>query len=292
MKHAYLILAHHEFDLLAFLIQSLDDPRNDIFLHIDKKVVACPVLQTKYANLYVLENRIDVRWGDVSIVEAELLLFQTAKDTDTYSHYHLLSGVDLPLQSQDDIHAFCLKNPQKQFIGYSQGHQGAHISRKVQRYHVFPKHFRSTGSLADKARQALRFLCLRLQFLFGIQRNNDIEFKKGTQWLSLTEDFVVYLLQQKQEILKRYQYTFCADEIFVQTTCWNSPFRKQIYDRTDEGRGSQRMIQWRDNQLYDWEDKDVEKLNTKDFLFARKFNSKHMELVRAIVEKVNSGKST
>ncbi len=291
MRHAYLILAHHEFHLLALLLQALDDPRNDIFVHIDKKVVEFSELQTKFANLYVLEDRMDVRWGDLSIVEAELLLFQTAKVCGAYSHYHLLSGVDLPLQSQDAIHAFCESHPAKQFIGYSQGDQAAHISRKVQRYHIFPKHFRSSGSVADKMRQALRFFFLRVQFIFGVKRNTDIEFKKGTQWLSLTEEFVVYLLQQKREILKRYRYSFCADEIFVQTACWNSPFRQQIYDLTDEGRGSQRLIHWRDNQLYDWEDKDVEKLNTKDFLFARKFNSKHMQLVRAIVQKVKIGKS-
>jgi len=288
MRHAYLILAHHEFDLLALLLQALDDPRNDIFVHLDKKVVDFPVLQTNLANLYMLEDRMDVRWGDVSIVEAELLLFQTAKECGAYSHYHLLSGVDLPLQSQDDIHAFCSQNLDKQFIGYSQGDQAAHISRKVQHYHIFPKHFRSTGSVADKTRQALRYLFLRMQLIFGILRNTDVEFKKGTQWLSLTEDFVVYLLQQKQEILKRYQYTFCADEIFVQTACWNSPFREQIYDLTDEGRGSQRLIQWRDNQLYDWGDKDVEKLNTNVFLFARKFNGRNMEVVTKLLEKIKS----
>jgi len=278
MRHAYLILAHHEFDLLVLLLQALDDPRNDIFVHIDKKVVEFPVLQTKLANLYMLKDRIDVRWGDVSIVEAELLLFQTAKEFGAYSHFHLLSGVDLPLQSQDTIHAFCASHPARQFIGYSQGDQRAHISRKVQRYHIFPKHFRATGSLADKMRQALRFLFLRLQFIFGVQRNTDIELKKGTQWLSLTDDFVTFLLQQKREILGRYQYTFCADEIFVQTACWNSPFRQQIYDLTDEGKGSQRFIQWLDNRLYDWELKDIEKLMGSSLLFARKFNGKNLKV--------------
>ena len=38
MKHAYLILAHHEFGLLQTLIDCLDDVRNDIYVHIDKTV--------------------------------------------------------------------------------------------------------------------------------------------------------------------------------------------------------------------------------------------------------------
>ena len=36
-RHAYLIMAHHEPDILKTLLQLLDDPRNEIFLHIDKK---------------------------------------------------------------------------------------------------------------------------------------------------------------------------------------------------------------------------------------------------------------
>ena len=32
MKHAYLIMAHHEFEVLGKLIQAIDDKRNDIFI--------------------------------------------------------------------------------------------------------------------------------------------------------------------------------------------------------------------------------------------------------------------
>ncbi len=36
-KHAYLIMAHNQWECLFELLKALDDPRNDIFLHIDKK---------------------------------------------------------------------------------------------------------------------------------------------------------------------------------------------------------------------------------------------------------------
>lgn len=38
MKHAYLIMAHNQFHILEVLLNLIDDERNDIFLHIDKKV--------------------------------------------------------------------------------------------------------------------------------------------------------------------------------------------------------------------------------------------------------------
>ena len=36
-KHAYLIVAHNNFYILEKLIRLIDDTRNDIYLHIDKK---------------------------------------------------------------------------------------------------------------------------------------------------------------------------------------------------------------------------------------------------------------
>lgn len=39
MKHAYCILAHSQWNQLQLLIDAIDDSRNDIYLHIDKKAV-------------------------------------------------------------------------------------------------------------------------------------------------------------------------------------------------------------------------------------------------------------
>ena len=37
MKHAYLIMAHNEFGILERIIKLIDDERNELFIHIDKK---------------------------------------------------------------------------------------------------------------------------------------------------------------------------------------------------------------------------------------------------------------
>lgn len=58
MKHAYLIMAHHEFEVLGKLVQAIDDKRNDIFIHFDGKLKNLPLLKAHYANLYILEKRI------------------------------------------------------------------------------------------------------------------------------------------------------------------------------------------------------------------------------------------
>ena len=42
MKHAYLILVHNDFEILGQLIRAIDDERNDIYIHFDRKVAHCP----------------------------------------------------------------------------------------------------------------------------------------------------------------------------------------------------------------------------------------------------------
>ena len=39
-KHAYCIMAHNNWEQLQLLVSAIDDSRNDIYLHIDKKSLA------------------------------------------------------------------------------------------------------------------------------------------------------------------------------------------------------------------------------------------------------------
>lgn len=280
MKHAYLILAHTDFSVLEALLQLIDDDRNDVYIHFDKKVKELPKLEMKNAQLIILENRVDVRWGDISVVWAELRLFESALKENNYSYLHLLSGVDLPLKPQDDIHVFFEKKNGKEFIGFSQYDYRKEVERKVNRYHLFPKHFRSNNLFL----KGLRAILLRFEFLFRYKRNTKINFKKGTQWVSITPAFAKYVLSKKEGLNNIYHHTFCSDEIFLQTLCWNSEFQKNIYDLTDESNGCVRMIGWKDGQLFDWTENDFEILMQSNAMFARKFNSKNKILIDAIIK--------
>ena len=286
MRHAYLIMVHHEFEILQHLLTALDDERNDLYIHVDKQVDTLPILHTKKAGLVVLENRIRVYWGDVSQVAAELRLFDAASKNGPYTYHHVLSGVDMPLKSQDYIHNFFALHQGKEFIGFTQGNLAEQIDRKVRRYHLFPRHFRAKQRPLDVSRAFLRALCLRLQYLSGYRRHTKMTFKKGTSWVSVTSHFVDLLLACKTEIMQLYQNSFCADEIFIHTFCWTSVFRERLFDPADEGHGCMRLVQWRNGQIVDWENKDYELLMNSDALFARKFNSGNMEVVDRILKAV------
>ena len=81
-KHAYLIIAHNEPEVLRTLLAMLDDVRNDIFVHIDRR--ACSVYESikdykvEHSALIFLEHPIAVYWGDISQVQVEYMLFERA----------------------------------------------------------------------------------------------------------------------------------------------------------------------------------------------------------------------
>ena len=49
MRHAYLIIAHAQWDQLERLLRLLDHPDNDLYIHIDRKARDCPVDQLRAA---------------------------------------------------------------------------------------------------------------------------------------------------------------------------------------------------------------------------------------------------
>lgn len=80
-KHAYLILAHSEPEILGILVSLLDDERNDIFIHIDKKSNIMDFLRVKTdrSNLFFLEERIDAKWGGEIFSGNRILVDENSK---------------------------------------------------------------------------------------------------------------------------------------------------------------------------------------------------------------------
>lgn len=80
--HAYMIIAHNQFELLEKLISALDDIRNDIYVHIDAKVKDFDFEHfegiAKYSKVTFTNERANITWGDFSQVKCEMLLLQTA----------------------------------------------------------------------------------------------------------------------------------------------------------------------------------------------------------------------
>ena len=67
-KHAYIIAAHDNLYILKKLIHLLDDPRNDLYVHIDIKCAEAEAWMSKVKTLFsklTFIKRRNVMWGGV-----------------------------------------------------------------------------------------------------------------------------------------------------------------------------------------------------------------------------------
>lgn len=287
-KHAYLIMADSNFHQLRQLVKLLDDFRNDIFIHIDKKVNFDPKdwnINTKYSNLYFIP-RIKVFWGGVSQIKCELELFEFAFNTEKYSYYHLLSGKDLPLQNQDYIHNFFKNHQGKEFVYFS-SLQDIEVNKAYERinhYHVFPEISvrRYRNRILKFGIKIYRFLETRVQRLckVNIQKNKNLKLGYGSNWVSISGSLVQMIVDEKQDILSTYNHSVLADEIFIQTFILN---KKDLVSRVfvgedgDYTRSYMRYIKFIRGKSSPkiWNYRDLEELieaKNEGYLFARKFD--------------------
>ena len=96
-KHALLIQAHQ--DISYFIKLAKIQPNVNFYVHMDAKSRDFPKTDLEnLANVILLSDRVSVRWGGFSQIEATLKLFETAFSNDDNAYFHLLSGEDVVLQ--------------------------------------------------------------------------------------------------------------------------------------------------------------------------------------------------
>ena len=228
VHHAWLIIAHNEFGILQRLISLLDAEGSDFFVHIDKKVQVLPVLSVEKGRLFLLQDRVDVRWGSVSQIQCEMTLFETAAANGPYDYYHIISGVTLPLKPKEEIDVFFQQHKGKSILtGFGQD-TPYQEKLKVRRFNLFLNYYASPKSLLRSASQFLWKSAIAVQRALGIETNRRKVFYKASNWLSLTQEAAQHILSRKDTILKTYRWSFCGDEYFVPSELMASPLRDRI----------------------------------------------------------------
>ncbi|MBQ6848088.1 MAG: glycosyl transferase [Clostridia bacterium] len=277
-RHAYLIMAHNNFEQLAMLCRLLDDERNDLYIMIDSKVPEPPTLNSLsdkgFTSGVYFTDRVDVRWGGYSQIKAELTLLETAlKNNVDYEYFHLLSGVDLPLKTNDQICNFFDQNKGKEFLHFceSEFSKGKSVTERASLYHFFQE---GAGRSKSGFWYFLEKLSLKFQRIIGINRLKDTSVYCGANWFSITSEFAKYILSNRDWIYKTFSNGFCVDELFLQTLIMNSPFRENLYRSIEDNdcHGNMRYIDWKRGNPYNWRLEDFDELIESDYLFARKFD--------------------
>ncbi|WP_394206278.1 beta-1,6-N-acetylglucosaminyltransferase [Lactococcus chungangensis] len=282
-------MADSNFSQLKSLIGILDDKRNDIFIHIDKKVTfdtGTLMHFCRKSNLYIIP-RIKVYWGGSSLMYCELNLFKYAHDLGKYDYYHLLSGKDFPLQSQDYIHNFFKQNEGVEFVHIA-NKNSMRINKVNERVNFF--YFFTNWSYKRINNKCFSFLFKIIRYIqksiykllrFNIYKKYNLHLGYGSQWVSIDNDLVEEILKKQNLIKKIYKHSLIPDELFIQTIILNNlNFKKRVYiDRLSHKPSNLRYLKFLpgNGSPVTWTYKDFDELKkakNDGYLFVRKLDCK------------------
>lgn len=287
MKQAVLIIAHNNLEILRKNILLLNSEKIDIFIHIDKKSSITEsdifdnlfVDENKISNVFVFK-KISINWGGYSQIETEYFLLKESvryalKNNINYSHYHLISGVDMPIKTSYEICDFFEKNIGKEFIHFYSENLDSKIVDRYKYYHILVE---NSWKRKEKGKRVFSFFSKMfklLQIIFRIDRSNkNIKYQYGCNWFSITDDFAKYVVEHERIVKKMFKYTLCCDEVFLQTLFINSPFKDNLYndDFKDNYENCVRYIDWLRGNPYIFRVEDFKSLTESKMIFARKFD--------------------
>ncbi|MDH5075725.1 beta-1,6-N-acetylglucosaminyltransferase [Clostridium perfringens] len=290
-KHAYLIIAHKNDLTFNTLLKMLDDKRNDIFIHLDIKNKNYSIEEIKkklrYSSVYFTE-RTNVMWGGYSQINCELLLLKLAINVGKYKYYHLLSGEDLPIKTQNYIHCFFNNNEGKEFVRFESN--VFKYKERIKFYYLFQERIGRNGTLFIRV---LNKFSILVQKILKINRNRNQVFQKGTNWFSITDDLARYVVEKEEWINEVFHNTICCDELFLQTIIHNSYFKDnlyyEMYDNSLEA--IKRLIDWKRGNPYVFKEKDFNELKKSSMLYARKFDANiDRKIINKIYDEFNQNK--
>jgi hypothetical protein len=291
IKHAYLVTAYENRGQLEQLLSLLDDARNDVYLQVDANgTMTTEGLSLQKAKLTLLPPT-PMYWGGFSFIHAILGMLRVSTDMGYHHYYHLITGGDLPLVTQQVIHNF-LDGLNTEFIDFNREYD-SFAKFKAGYYHLLvDTRFYKKYKLA----RAISHGLVKLQAAIGIDRSrkNKVSYRHGSSYFSITHEFAQYVMVQEAWITKTFRYGLACDEVWLQTLISQSPFRDRVYDPSRGMKGNLRYIDWvrRDkNSPYTFRNNDFDELMnaSKVAFFARKFDSKiDYAIIDKITEKLNS----
>lgn len=249
MRHAYLIMAHSQPELLKKILRVLDHEENDFFIHLDIKSPLQPsdfVSCITKGRLY-FTDRISITWGHFNMTKAEYLLLEKALEVGEHDYYHLITGQDFPLKPVEEINAFFAENRGKEFIHFSKDSfcQKKYVHRFVTKHPLI----KFCGRTKNKWYYFHCLIALIQETFYKVIKPkwSSEKFLAGSQFFSITQEFAKFLVEHKSEVFKRYKYSLNGDESFVQTIAYNSKFKDNLYikERNDDMHGNMRYVDWK-----------------------------------------------
>jgi Core-2/I-Branching enzyme len=276
VKFAILIITYSSPVQTKRLINSLNNGVFDFYIHLDKKVnIETHRELYNIPNVYFVDDRIDIKWGGFSTVEAALSgIRQIAASGIKYDFVNLITGQDYPIKSAEYIADFLRQNIGKEFILYN--NFDADWKTRVEKYHFTELPFKGNH---------------RLEFLLNMvvpKRKFPVNLElvgKETFW-TLSLECAVYVMNyinSNQKLRRFLKYTWGSDEFIFQTIIMGSPFKDRVVNK------NYRYINWPSigarPEVFVADD--FEKIMLSDGLFGRKFDINTDETIFNLLDAAN-----
>ena len=271
IRIAYLVLAHKNPQAINKMISALNDESVEFYIHIDKKSNIIDDI-TKAENIFISDNRVDVKWGSIKQVEAMLALMNMVKNSGReYDYVWFISGQDYPIKSNEYIQNFFTQNFGYNFIEI--------IPKDDERYKRYLKRnqtwYPTWGASPKFIMRVLRKL---YNYMTGGMKHSIIKRKNilgvdwcfGSNWFAITHEAMNYVLNEvdNKPYLKYFKNCISPDESVFQTIIGNSEYANTVKDYLayvdwSEGKKNPKILM----------SEDYEKLKASEKLIARKFES-------------------
>ncbi|MBD8348940.1 beta-1,6-N-acetylglucosaminyltransferase [Dysgonomonas sp. HGC4] len=285
---AILITAYKNYDHLEDLVNFFDDNFN-IYIHIDKKSsISKENLNKLFSKKRVqyVSQQYKINWGGINHLKAILELAKEAIDNKDNKYFHLITGHDYPIKPLEGFSKFFDNNKGNDFMEYHTLPYSPWPENGMDRLSRYNMYDLLDGRTGLNERLIKGFS--KLQKAIGFKRSFSKDFPPlfgGSTYWSLKRESVEHVFQYMNDhpkYLKRFNYSFCSEEIFFQTILLNSPMKETIINN------NMRFIIWEErngNFPANLDFSDYENIKNSEALFARKFEYPVSE---ALLDKIKS----
>jgi hypothetical protein len=267
-RHAYLVLAHEDVDMLNILTNRLINT-GFVYIHIDRKSPITIEQVVQHPKVKVTKQ-IKVNWGGFSIVEATRLLADQAL-SDGSTRLTLLSGVSYPIVSDSKLEEFA-----KSSVEYvDAGEVDITTLTKAFRRRFTTRHFSfhlKQNLYGRIIRRISREFWAMMPRIDPEQELGKVKLTLGSQWWSVRSETyteALELLTNDPKIEKYFQDIECADESFFGTIFHNVTQAHLLRGTTFVkwgGRGRPQSLERADIQLQSDQFFFVRKLSFKSYI--------------------------
>ena len=241
MKIAYIILAHKLPGQLIRLVEKINTPYSEFFIHIDKKT-HINIFQNVQNQLHRHENvhflkRYRYNWGEFGSIKATMEGIKTVLNQPVQPDYvMLLTGQDYPIKSNQAIKNFLENSNGKSYIHYfSSPHPLAKKwEERIIYWHFFTKKWHLVFPKQDMFyRQTTNDIWNLISKHCAWQRTLPENLKPffGSAYWCLSRDcinFVNNYIKQHKRYINFFRLSYMPDEIFFQTMLLNSRYAKSL----------------------------------------------------------------